>query len=151
MKKLSMAALALLLGAGITLNAFAQAKPQTLVKQRQAAMTLMGKYFGPLGGMAQGKAPYKAETVARNAGYLNALSEMPWDGFQPSTKDLKSRALPAVYSDGAKFKEAADHLKSEIDKLVNVSKNGDEAAIKGQIRAVAKSCGACHDDFREKR
>jgi len=36
-----------------TLDAVAQAKPEVLVKQRQAAMTLQGKYFGPLGGMAQ--------------------------------------------------------------------------------------------------
>ena len=33
--------------------AFAQVKPEILVKQRQAAMTLQGKYFGPLGAMAQ--------------------------------------------------------------------------------------------------
>ena len=29
----------------ITTDALAQAKPETLVKQRQAAMTLQGKYF----------------------------------------------------------------------------------------------------------
>ena len=37
--------------------AFSQVKPEILVKQRQAAMTLQGKYAGPLGAMAQGKAP----------------------------------------------------------------------------------------------
>jgi cytochrome c556 len=143
--------LALVLGAGYSLSAFSQVKPETLVKQRQAAMTLQGKYFGPLGGMAQGKVPYDANTVARNASYLEVLSKMPWDGFAPSTKDVKSAALPAVFTDTAKFKEAQDRLQSEIAKLVSVSKGGDEAAVKAQLAATGKACGGCHESFREKQ
>jgi len=52
-KTLFAAGLAIALGTGFTLDAAAQAKPETKVKQRQAAMTLQGKYFGPLAGMAQ--------------------------------------------------------------------------------------------------
>lgn len=122
-----------------------------LVGQRQAAMKLQGKYFGPLAGMQQGKIPYNQQVVARNAGYLEVLSKMPWDGFTENTKGEKSAALPAVYTDTAKFKQAAERLESETAKLAQISKTGDEAAVKGQIQAVAKSCAACHDDFREKR
>jgi cytochrome c556 len=143
--------LALMLGAGYSLTAFSQVKPETLVKQRQAVMTLQGKYWGPLGGMAQGKVPYDATVVARNAGYLEALSKMPWDGFAPSTKDVKSAALPAVFTDTAKFKEAQDRLQSEVSKLVAVSKGGDEAAVKAQLAATGKTCGGCHESFREKQ
>jgi cytochrome c556 len=143
--------IALAVTAGYSLNAMAQAKPQVLVKQRQAAMTLQGKYWGPLGAMAQGKAPYDANVVARNAGYLETLSKMPWDGFDPNTKGEKSEALPAVYNEPAKFKEAQDHFQSEVGKLVAASKSGDEAAIKAQLGAVGKACGGCHDNFREKK
>src|SRR5438094_10620406 len=88
-------ALALGLAAGA---AFAQQKPEVLVKQRQAAMTLQGKYYGPMAGMAQGKIPYNGDIVARNAGYLEVLSKMPWDGFAESTEDVtvKTAALPAI-------------------------------------------------------
>ena len=72
--------------------ALAQVKPEILVKQRQSAMTLIGKYFGPLGGMAQGKVPFDAKIVQRNAEYLNTLAQMPWDGFDPSTKGEKTKA-----------------------------------------------------------
>jgi cytochrome c556 len=150
-RKLLSAGLAVLLSAGVSLAAHAQVKPEILVKQRQSAMALQGKYFSPLAGMAQGKVPYDANVVARNAGYLDALSKMPWDGFVASTKDVKSAALPAVYTDTAKFKEAQDRLQSEIAKLVSVSKSGDEAAVKAQIGATGKVCGACHDNFREKQ
>jgi cytochrome c556 len=150
-KTLVSAGLALALGAGYSLTALAQVKPEILVKQRQAAMTLQGKYFGPLGGMAQGKVPYNKDIVVRNAGYLNALDEMPWDGFTPETKNEKSAALPAVWNEPAKFKEAADRLRKEVDQLVKVSNGGDEAAVKAQIGAVGKTCAGCHETFREKR
>ena len=144
--------LAVVLAGGYSLTAFSQAKPETLVKQRQAVMTLQGKYFnGQLRPMGQGKVPYDANIVARNAGYLDALGKMPWDGFTPATKDVKSAALPAVFTDTAKFKEAQDHLQSEVSKLVAVSKSGDEAAVKAQIGAVNKACDGCHETFREKQ
>ena len=149
--KHSLVVASLLVSLGAASGAYAQAKPEVLVKQRQAAMTLIGKYFGPLGGMAQGKVPYNAQVVQRNAGYLDNLSRMPWDGFDPSTKGEKSRALPAVYEDGAKFKEAAGRFENEAAKLYQVSRGGDEAAVKAQIGAVGKTCAGCHDNFRQKQ
>src|SRR3954471_146062 len=124
MRKSGLAVVVALALGGVVGAALAQAKPETLVKQRQAAMTLQGKYFGPMAAMAQGKAPYKPGTVQRKAGFLANLSRMPWDGFDPSTKDVKSAALPAVFGDTAKFKEAADRLETETSKLYDVSRAG---------------------------
>ena len=151
MKKSLLAAAVIVALGAVGGAAFAQVKPEILVKQRQAAMTLQGKYFGPLGGMAQGKVPYDAKIVQRNADYLVALAQMPWDGFDPSTKGEKSRALPALWEQPGKVKEAIDRFQSEISKLQQVSKGGDEGAIKAQIGAVGKACAGCHDNFREKQ
>ena len=149
MKKSLMAAgLAAMLVSG---TVFAQAKPEILVKQRQSAMTLIGKYWGPMAGMMQGKIPYDVAVIQRNAGFLDNLSRMPWDGFHESTRDVKSAALPAIYSDQAKFREAASRLENEASRLVQVSRSGDEAAVKAQLGAVGKSCGGCHNDFRAKQ
>ena len=152
-KRLLLAGLAFALGAGMTQAAFAQVKPEILVKQRQAAMTLQGKYAGPLGAMAQGKAPYNADTVAFNTAMLDALSRMPWDGFAESTKDVtvKTAALPAIWSEPAKFKEAQDNFQKAVQALVPVSRGGDEASQKAAIGAVGKTCGGCHQNFREKQ
>jgi cytochrome c556 len=138
--------LAAAVGAGPVL---AQVKPETLVKQRQAVMTLHGKYVGPLARMAQGKLPYDANIAARNAAFLETLSKMPWDAFDPSTKEAKSNALPAVFSEPAKFKEAQDRYQAEVAKLVTATKGGDEEAVKAQIAAVVKACNACHDNFQK--
>jgi cytochrome c556 len=138
------------LGAGISMNAMAQAKPDVMVKQRQAVMTLQGKYLGPLVAVAQGKVPYNAAAVQRSAGFLDNLSRMPWDTFDPSTRGEKTRALPAIYDNNAKFKEYTVRLENETSKLVTLSRGSDEAAVKAQIGAVGKVCGSCHDDFRSK-
>ena len=152
MKRSGMAAV-VALALGVAAGAvFAQAKPETLVKQRQAVMTLQGKYFGPLAGMAQGKAPYNADIVKRNAAFLDNLTRMPWDTFDPSTKDVKpSGALPAIWEQPAKFREAADRLQNEAQKLYQVSQSGDEGAVKAQIGALGKACGGCHESFRQKQ
>jgi len=142
-------ALALGVAAGAAL---AQAKPEQLVKQRQSVMTLQGKYFGPMAAMAQGKAPYNADIVRRNAAFLDNLTRMPWDTFDPSTKDVKpSGALPAIWDQPDKFKEASSRLENEAHKLYEVSRSGDEAAVKAQIGAVGKACGGCHESFRQKQ
>jgi cytochrome c556 len=152
MKRSGMAVVVALALGVATGAALAQVKPETLVKQRQSVMTLQGKYFGPMAAMAQGKAPYNADIVRRNAAFLDNLTRMPWDTFDPSTKDVKpSGALPAIWEQPAKFKEAASRLENEANKLYEVSRSGDEAAVKAQIGAVGKSCGACHNDFRQKQ
>lgn len=148
-KKFLVAGTSVAVGIAAALAAHAQAKPEVLVKQRQAAMTLQGKYFMPLAAMAQGRAPFNAAVVERNAAYLDALSKMPWDGFDPSTAGVKSNTLPAAFKEPAKFKQAQEALQTQVAKLVAASKAGDEGATKAAIGAVGKSCSGCHDDFRE--
>ena len=151
--KLMLGSIALVLGAGFVATASAQVKPEVLVKQRQAGMTMMGKYWGPLAGMPSGKAPYNAERVVANAAILETLSKLPWDGFNESTKDIKdikTGALPAVFTENVKFKEGADAMQRSVASLAKISKGGDEASIKSAIAEVGKTCGGCHDNFKTK-
>lgn len=150
MKKFLVPAAALVLGAAFSFNAAAQAKPEDLVKQRKAALTMVGKYFGPVGAMVQGKAPYDAAIVTRNAGYLEVLSAMPWDGFQASTEGVKdTRAKPEIYKNAGKFEQYAKDMQGALVKLNAAAKSGDQNAVKAAFGATGKACKACHDDFRK--
>ena len=148
--KLLAAATAIAALAGASLEAQAQVKPDVLVKQRQAAMTLQGKYLGPIGAMMKGARPYDADVVAINATFLENLARMPWDGFDASTKGEKSKTKPEAYTDTAKFKAAADLLESETAKLGAAARAKNEAGVRAAFGGVAKACGGCHDAFREK-
>jgi cytochrome c556 len=148
----AIAGLALALSTGYTLSAFAQAKPETLVQERQAKMKLQGKYLYSIIPMANGKIPYDANIVARNAGFLAALEQMAWDTFDPRTEGVKpTRALPEIYKDPATFKAKQDALQAEIAKFQSAVKSGNEASIKAAINDTNKACNSCHDTFRAKQ
>lgn len=149
-KKMLAVSAVLALGVGIAAESLAQVKPDVLVKQRQAKMMLQGKYLGPIGGMLKGNIPYNADTVALNATFLENLSRMAWDGFDPSTSGVKSRAKPEIYKDMAKFKAAADTLEAEAAKLGAAARAKNEAGVRAAFGGVAKACGSCHDAFQEK-
>jgi cytochrome c556 len=135
---------------GASPQALAQTKPDVMVKQRQAAMVLQGKYLGPIGAMLKGAVPYNADIVARNATFLENLARMPWDGFDPSTQSEKSKTKPEAYKEWDKFKLAADTLETETAKLGAAARAKDEAGVRATFGGVAKACGACHDAYREK-
>jgi cytochrome c556 len=148
--KLLAAAVAVATLGGVSFEAFAQAKPDVMVAQRQAAMKLQGKYLGPIGAMMKGAIPYNADVVALNATFLENLARMPWDGFDASTKGEKSKAKPEVFSEAAKFRAAADTLEAETAKLGTAARAKNEAGVKAAFGGVAKACGSCHDAYREK-
>ena len=143
-------AVSALLSAGFVAEAVAQS-PAAQVRQRQAAMVLIGKYMGQMGPMALGKAPYNAAAFASAAANMEVLSKMPWDGFTAATQTEKSRALPEVYSDAAKFKQASDNFTAEATKLVAATKGGNEQTVKAAWGELNKSCAACHDSFRARQ
>ena len=151
-KKRFASTIVLALSAGFTISAFAQAKPETLLQQRQGAMYLQGKYMYSIVPMASGKIPFDANIIARNAGFLDALTQMPWDGFDPSTAEQKNtRASPDIYKDQAKFRTAQENMRAEMGRFMTTVKTGNEANIKTGIVTLNNTCNKCHDDFRIKR
>jgi cytochrome c556 len=139
------------LGASVAVTAVAQVRPDVQVRQRQAVMTLQGKYIGPLVGMMKGSVPYNNDVAVRNAAFLDALSQMPWDTFSEATKDEKNtKALPVIWTDAAGFKKQQDQLRSAVGALNAAAKGGNEAAVKTATGEVLKACNSCHDNFRAK-
>lgn len=137
------AGLGLVLSAGFVIEALAQS-PAALVRQRQAAMVLQGKYLGSM----NPKVAYDQANFARNAHYLEVLSNMAWDAFVPATQDQKSRTLPEAYSDAAKFKQAQDAFRGAVAKLAVAAKSGPEQTVRAAWGEVNNSCNSCHDAFR---
>lgn len=133
---------------GAAWTAYPQAKADVQVKQRRAAMILQGKYFGPLAGMQRGTSPYDAAIVARNAKYLEALAGMPWDGFTEGTRSEESRALPAIWSDPARFRVSIDEFQAAVAALVVAADVGGEQDVKAAIEKVGNACRGCHERFR---
>ncbi|MFK8030001.1 MAG: cytochrome c [Gammaproteobacteria bacterium] len=120
------------------------------VKERQSVFTLILKNFGPLGGMARGRAPFNAEVVQKNSVHLQHLGAMIGDTFTTDTRGtgVKTDALDAVWDDQEAFAKKIAAFQSAVDALADVASTGDESKIKPSIGRVGKACGSCHDDFK---
>ncbi|HSW04453.1 c-type cytochrome [Aquabacterium sp.] len=141
------------LGALASLPAAAQfQKPEDAIKYRQSALTLMGNHFGRIAAMTQGKAPFDAKVAADNAQIVATLSRLPYTAFGDGTdKGAPTRAKPEVWSQNAKFKEAAEKMIAEVAKLDAAAKTGSLDQLKTAVGAVGSSCKGCHDDFRAEK
>lgn len=147
-KNLVASVVVLALAAGFVAEAMAQ-NVNFPVSTRRGAMQLQGKYFFPVLAMATGAAPYDAAVMQRNADYLVALSQMPWDDFQARTmtSTVSNKAKEEIYKEPAKFKAAADTLQAETKKLAAAAKAGDQAALSATAKAVGGACNTCHEAF----
>lgn len=149
MKK-TVAVLAMLCGVVGALPAQAQfAKAEDAIKYRKAGFTLMAAHFGRLGAMAQGRVPFDARAAADNADVLATVSRLPWAAFGEGTDKGDTRALPEIWKESAKFREAADKNQAEIAKLVAAAKTGNLDSLKAAFGSAAPTCKACHDNFRK--
>jgi cytochrome c556 len=131
--------------------AYAQPKPEHLLKYRQGVMRAQAFQFGPLTGVVKGETPW-SPAMAQKAVNLAALSVIAGDVFSPASKDLpNSDAKPEIWAKPDDFKKVMVAFQTEAAKLADPAKTDDLEAIMAQINAVGKACGACHEDFVVKR
>lgn len=125
------------------------AKPEDAIKYRKASFTVMAAHFGRVAGMATGKVPYDAAAAAANMQVVEAMSKLPWAAFAAGSDKGETRAKAEIWTDGAKFKEAADKMQAEMSKLSAAAKAGNADALKAAFGTAAPTCKACHDTFRK--
>jgi cytochrome c556 len=125
-------------------------KPEDAVKYRQSALSVMGTHFGRIGAMVNGRAPFDAKAAQDSASIVVTMSSLPWPAFTQNTEALKTRALPEIWKEGAKFKEASEKMQAEVVKLDAAAKTGNLDTIKAAFGAAGGSCKNCHDSFQAK-
>lgn len=139
--------MALLAGTASAQSAFQ--KPEDAVKYRQSALFIMGQHFQRVGAMASGRVPFDAAVAQKNMDVVMEVAQLPWAGFTPETRDVRSRAKPNIWSEKTKFDEAGQNALKALTALSAASKTGNLDAVKKTFGDAAASCKACHDSFRE--
>jgi len=124
-------------------------RPEDAVKYRQGALFVMGQHFGRVGAMAAGRVPFDAATAQANMDVVMALSTLPWVGFTPETSHINSRTKANVWTEKARFDEAARNTLAALKELNNATRTGELAAVRRTFGAAAATCKACHDNFRD--
>jgi cytochrome c556 len=127
------------------------AKPEDAIRYRQSAYVLMGNHMGRINAQLKSDKPDVA-LIQRSAGIIDFASQLPGEGYVPGSDKggtPPTRAKPEVFTD-PKVRDVGKAMRTEVTKLVEVSKGGDIAAIRTQFQATAKSCDNCHDNYRNK-
>lgn len=147
----NVATAAVLFAATVSGLAFAQAKPEDEIRYRQSVMNVIGRAMGPMGAMAQGKAPFNAAVAQKNSALVETLLALPFNSFGPGTdKGAPNKADAKIWKDAAGFKKASESAQKAVADLAAAAKTGDEGKFKAAFGEVGKNCKACHDDYRTK-
>jgi len=118
---------------------------------RQSMMTLIGHNFGPMQMTLEGKIPWddaRMAGYARDLAALAALNQMR--GFPEGSGKGKTHAKPEIWKNMDDFTKKMEEFQLAAAKLGEVSAGGDRKAIEEQVKATGKTCGSCHDDYKEK-
>ena len=124
-------------------------KPEDAVKYRKAAYTVMATHFGRIGAMVQGKVPFDGAAAAANADIVVEMSKLPFAGFVEGTSGTeKGSPKPNIWTERAKFDEAAKKMQDEVVKLAAAAKTNNPDNLKAAFQSAAGTCKSCHETFR---
>lgn len=147
--KLSALCVATLMGASLAAHAHFD-KEDDAIEYRQSSLSVLGTHFKRIGAVVKGEKAYDKAALENDAAIVEMLSKLPWTAFPPGSTSANSKAKPEIWKDADKFKAAADKMQAEAAKLSVAAKSGDLSAIKTAFGSTAKTCKACHEDFKSK-
>lgn len=120
---------------------------QEIVAARRASYFLSTQAVGQIkAGIAEGGDLRRTVTAAKMlANWAQVLPTM----FPEGTNIEGSRALDTVWSDRAGFDARAAAYRDAALELARVAESGDRAASDAAFKAMAGTCHACHEAYRE--
>ncbi|TNC71973.1 c-type cytochrome [Rubellimicrobium roseum] len=150
-RTLSLAAVAALGLASVTVAQEGPTPEQQAVNARQSHMTLYAHNLGKLGAMAQGNAEYNAETATAAAASLHHLVQLDQSGYwlegTSSEQMEESRALPALWQNLEDAGAKHEALMTAVENLQSTA-GTDLASLQAALGGVGQACGACHENYR---
>lgn len=125
------------------------------VKARQGVMNVHVFEAGPLFAMAKGDMPYDAAAAEAHAQALNSLTgydetRLFIEGTSNADMPGKTWALPAIWEQPEKFRDAYENLHATADKLAEEAGKSQEQ-LTAAVAELGKACGNCHETFRQKQ
>lgn len=129
-----------------------EAAARSAVENRQAVFKLIGSQSGAIGGLARPNAPAPdLAAVARSAERIQVLAGMIPELFANNPNvpaSVKTRALPAIWTNAADFKAKAEALQKAAGAVAAAAKSGNVDATKAAARDVNGACSSCHEGYR---
>ena len=120
---------------------------EAFIKYRQKVMGSIGANMGGIGDILKEGLPY-GDHIAGHAANINASAKQIVAAFKKELSAGPTDAKAKIWTEFDKFSALVDDLQAESAKLMKVAAGGDKAAIGEQVKALGKTCGACHKPYR---
>jgi cytochrome c556 len=135
-----------------TVGVAAEQKPEKLIQWRQSAYRVVEWNVARIKAAVDGQ--YNKDEVTRAANTIAAVANSGLGAlFAPGTEHGKgwreTAAKPELFKDTKRVAELAGNFSKEANELVKIAATGDAATVKVQLGKLAKTCKACHDDYKE--
>lgn len=125
-----------------------------IVKERMDGMVAMGKALAAVADMFKGVQPYKQDVVTQSADVVQ-LHAVEMKNLFPDTHASRmgtgTEALPSVWQNLDNFMELADRLSHNASQLKTAAQSGERADVQAAFGKIARTCSACHRDYRKPR
>lgn len=122
--------------------------PADLIKYRQREMGAIGKHFGAIGMIVEGKVNRPEDLLGHTAALVelsrDLASQFP-KGTGPA--DGETSALPKIWEDAEGFAKAVAAFETATAELHKAAEARDMAALPAAKEKVGDACGGCHDNF----
>lgn len=123
-----------------------------VVKERMEAMKVMSDRLKAIARMLRGEQPFKAQHVAKFAKEISKHSgDAMISKFPRGSIQGPSEAVPEIWENWEEFNELARELLYASETLANQVQKSPDTIPTDAFKALARTCKACHDDFRERK
>lgn len=117
------------------------------IEEREQIMKERSQILRILGPIAQGRAPFEADTVLAALEELNANAEAhDIEAFYPQGSE-GGDATEAVWTDRDGFVERDAEYRAAVQAAVAAAPE-DEQVFRASFQPIAASCGTCHETYR---
>jgi cytochrome c556 len=130
---------------------FAHSGAKGIVMERMAVMKSIGKSMKSMSRMARGKSPMDFATIETGAGALARHGGQIPALFPKGSGRGVSEASPKIWDDPGGFKLSANGMVAAARTLESAANVKDAVAVKISFRALGRTCGGCHKQFRIKK
>ncbi|MBS0246952.1 MAG: cytochrome c [Proteobacteria bacterium] len=134
--------------ATVALATTAVVAQQDPIATRKDLMKANGRNAGVIVKMVKGEEAYDPAKVKAAFDQWDETASKFGALFPDSSKEGDTRALPAVWTERAKFDAAIAKFKKDVDDNRAKAMSGADG-LKVALGAVGKNCGDCHEAFRK--
>ncbi len=132
--------------------AFAADEPTHIIKYRTNVMHSVGANISNLAMVAKGEISSLANVSANAQAIRDGLGAADVLFPAGTGKEAgKTRALATIWERGDEFSAALNDSIAAADAMIAAAATNDISQIRSALGVLGKTCGGCHDNFREKQ